>query len=328
MFNLETGVRTYFASGLLVHNCHFAYTHTRGPLAGKRERPSGSESGGDLMPTEMALRLVRELAAYGVRSITWPGGGEPTLHPDFDAVMRAGHLAGLDQGVYTNGAHLNAFRASILRTYTTWTYISLDECTAEAYQRSKGVNAFERVCAGTRLLSAADGPATVGVGFLLHQRNWMQAEQMIALGRDLGAQYIQFRPTILYDQERPGRRAENVAWMDAMLALLRTIHEPDVICDVPRFEQYQQWNGHQYRMCWYSALATVITPNGKVWRCVNKRERSGALIGDVSTEPFAAIWERAGPSPVDGDCRLMCCGHAANTVLAEIMPEVPHANFI
>ena len=29
--------------------CHFGFTHTRGPLAGKREKPRDSLAGGDLM---------------------------------------------------------------------------------------------------------------------------------------------------------------------------------------------------------------------------------------------------------------------------------------
>src|SRR5512139_1310988 len=67
--------------------CHFAYTHTRGPLAGKRDKPDASIPGGDLMDTYLARRIIDQLAENGVRSVTWTGGGEPTLHPHFNEII-------------------------------------------------------------------------------------------------------------------------------------------------------------------------------------------------------------------------------------------------
>ena len=90
--------------------CHFGYTHTRGPLAGKREKPDGAIAGGDVMDRKLALAIVKQLAAGGVRSVTWTGGGEPTLHPEFDEVVVVAHAHGLDQGVYTHGGHIDADR--------------------------------------------------------------------------------------------------------------------------------------------------------------------------------------------------------------------------
>jgi len=73
--------------------CHFAYVHTRGPLAGKLARPDDWTSGGDMMDSRFALQLVDQLEAAGVRSITWTGGGEPTLHPDFDDIVEIGRAS-------------------------------------------------------------------------------------------------------------------------------------------------------------------------------------------------------------------------------------------
>jgi hypothetical protein len=89
------------------------------------------------------------------------------------------------------------------------------------------------------------------------------------------------------------------------------------------------WRGHGYKTCNWSALQTVITPNGKVWRCTNKREHPDALLGDLSIESFEAMWARSGgPCAVDGACRILCRGHFANQTLDGVMTEMPHANFI
>jgi len=47
--------------------------------------------------------LVEEFAGFGVKSISWTGGGEPTLHPAFPKFVEWAHWAGLKQGLFTNG---------------------------------------------------------------------------------------------------------------------------------------------------------------------------------------------------------------------------------
>lgn len=48
------------------------------------------------------LDLIGELAEMGVKSISWTGGGEPTLHPSFPKFVNCAKRAGLKQGLFTN----------------------------------------------------------------------------------------------------------------------------------------------------------------------------------------------------------------------------------
>lgn len=311
--------------------CHFAYTHTRGPLAGKVGKPAGHIDGGDLMDTHLAFSINRQLRTAGVKSITWTGGGEPTLHPNFNYIIQHAQASGLEQGMYTHGGHINAERAALIKEKFTWVFISLDECTAETYKASKGVDRFDAAVGGIRRLVEAEGKATVGVGFLLHQGNYHQVREMVKLGRSLGVDYVQFRPTIRYEQDAPGHLAEDTRWISwAVGWLAEFAGDSFVVADIDRFRQYQSWDGHGYSECYWSALQTVITPNGKVWRCTNKREHPDALLGDLSVESFADVWARSGgPCSVNAGCRTMCKGHSSGNVeLLEVMRERAHANFI
>lgn len=309
--------------------CHFAYTHTRGPLAGKVDVPNGRILGGDLMDYELAKSIIVQAKAMGVRSVTWTGGGEPTLHPRFDDIVTFAHRHGMPQGIYTHGGHITAERAALLKSTMQWVYVSLDECTAADYKKSKGVDSFEAAVNGIYKLTQAEGDATVGVGFLIHKDNCEHMAKMAKLGTKLGADYVQFRPIVTYDQNNPSERADNAAWVDDALSMYWSVDKRlPVLFDAERFEMYRDWNGRSYTTCQWTQAQAVITPNGKVWNCVNKREHAAALLGDLNEELLADVWLRSGACRVDGDCRVMCRGHIANITLDAIMTEPPHKDFI
>lgn len=309
--------------------CHFAFTHTRGPLAGRREKPAGAIAGGDLMDVDLAKSIVDQLADAGVLSVTWTGGGEPTLHPAFDEIVE--YTEGkLEQAIYTHGGHIDGARAARLKRAMTFVFVSLDAKDAASYKRDKGVDRFAAACQGIRNLAEADGPATVGAGFLITKQNWRDGFGMAQLANLLGADYAQFRPTILYEQATPDALLEETDWLLQASAFLRdyVAQLPNVEVDVGRFDRYRTWDGHGYATCFWSGLQTCITPNGKVWTCVNLREHPAAELGDLSVESFAEVWARGRLAKVNGECRLMCRGDVANRALDEIMASRAHAAFV
>lgn len=310
--------------------CHFAHTHTKGPLAGKVARPAGAISGGDLMDWPLAKSILKQLAVAGVKSVVWTGGGEPTLHRQFDEIVDYAHSVGLEQGIYTHGGHIDEERAGIIKELFSWAFISLDECTPDAFKASKGVDRFGAVLGGIRRLVEAPGKATIGVGFLLHRHNYNKTREMVALGRSLGVDYVQFRPTVHFEQDAPGELAEDTKWVDWCVGWLNEQQgDSFVVADVERFRRYQGWRGHGYSECFWSALQTVITPNGKVWRCTNKREHPDALLGDLSEESFETVWARSGGAcKVNATCRVACRGDIPNQTLNAILAPSAHENFI
>lgn len=334
--------------------CHFAYTHTRGPLTAssdkalslrEKQAPLAAISGGDLMDTALAIDIVVQLADAGVQSITWTGGGEPTLHPDFDTIIEAAASTGIKQGIYTHGGHISEVRANLLTEYMAFVYVSLDAANRDSYKEAKGVDRFDAACQGIMHLTSSfyqtslNNPdrATIGVGFLVNENNWFDMEDAAELATGLGADYIQFRPTIQYDNDDPTKLAEDPTWINDAINTINRIktayHDQapsfTVEADPERFLMYKNWTGHNYEMCWWSALQTVITPNGKMWTCVNKREHPAALIGDLSTTNFQQIWEDAPIALVNKDCRVMCRGHLVNQALSTLdSPSSPHDSFI
>ncbi len=311
--------------------CHFAYTHTKGPAVGKQDKPHNAVVGGDLMDVDLAVSIVKQLS-WGpqrpFKSVIWTGGGEPTLHPHFDRIIK--HTAKyLEQGIYTHGGHINKNRAAMMRDYMTWVTISLDAVNAKDYVNMKGVDRFNDVLAGVERLMAAKGAATVGLSYMITAYNGFRIPDMVKMGHALGVDYVRFRPTIRFDSDNPGAPNENAGWVDHAIKYLEVYEgDPFVSVETDRFRQYRDWTGHGYDSCYWAALQICITPNGKVWICVNKREHPAAEIGDLSVEKWNDIRRRMTVPGVDKDCRVMCRGHVANQMLDQVMNKPVHADFI
>jgi MoaA/NifB/PqqE/SkfB family radical SAM enzyme len=311
--------------------CHFAHTHTRGPWSVKDRRlPMAFDNGGDLASVSLVERALGEMALAGVEGIVWSGGGEPTTHPDWRQVVLFAHRARLQQGMYTLGGLLAEADAIFLSEHLSWVVVSLDCLDGAAYAAEKGVPSgrFAAACDAVRWLGG--GPATVGVSFLLHGRNWMQAADMVALGRALGATYVTLRPAVHTSADAPSVAIDDRAWITAALPLLEQLAtEPGVEVDADRFVAYRDRRGHGYAACAGPMLTTTITPDGRVWVCPQRRGIVGSELGDLRRESFSSLWARhPGRWTVDEDCRVMCRLHLVNQQLAALEAPRPHEAFV
>lgn len=311
--------------------CHFAHTHSRGPWTLKDRRlPMAFDSTGDLADPAVVTRGLAEMAAAGVQGIVWSGGGEPTLHPAWLDLVSAAAVNGLRQGMYTLGGHFTAESAARLAKLADFVVVSLDAADADTYRAEKDVARarFQAACDGIVWLSGHS--AAVGVSFLLHDKNWMRAYDMLALTRQLGATYATFRPAIHFAAEAPAQPSRDRSWITDALPMLQTLkQQADVEIDPQRFLEYRDWQGHGYAQCAGIRLNTTVTPDGRVWICPNRRGVAGSCLGDLSSESFADLWARhPGRFAVNADCRVMCRLHAVNQTLVSLETPVRHEAFV
>lgn len=312
-------------------DCHFAHTHTRGPWVAKsRVLPMAYDSGGDLADTALVFRALGELKEAGVQAVVWSGGGEPTTHPDWVAVIERAAQLGLKQGMYTFGGLLSREAAVTLGERATWVVVSLDAANAADYATEKHVSP-------TRFNAAIDGiqrlaltPAVVGVSFLLHHDNWRKAHDMLALAREAGATYATFRPAIRTSPKTPQICHDDRAWITEALSLLQRLStHADVELDVDRFIEYRDWKTRGYSTCYGVRLTANITPDGRVWLCPQRRGVPDSLIGDLRVASFREVWDQHPGKREDlSHCRVMCRLHLMNQTLNQVYAERPHGAFL
>lgn len=312
-------------------SCHFAHTHVGGPWSTKfRVKPDQYSDTGRMADPEIVEHGLSEMAAVGVRAIVWSGGGEPTLHPAFPAIIQAATRLGLEQGLYTLGGHVTQAMAERIGPCLSWAVVSLDACTAETYAAEKAVMParFADACEGIKRLSATC--PVVGVSFLLHADNWQDAPSMLALARTLGVTYATFRPTVETRMDQPGQVSGSRSWIaEALPSLWELAAESDVEIDPDRFAEYGAWTSHGYAACHGVKLLTQVTPDGRVWICPNRRGMPNSELGDLRRESFSAIWARhPGHFAVDGGCRVMCRLHLVNETIVPVFHQRAHEAFI
>jgi Fe-coproporphyrin III synthase len=140
----------------------------------------------------MSLAAVEELlpslAALGTK-VALLSGGEPLLNPAWADIGQCLRAAGLRLWLLTSGLSLakHAVRAAALFDAIT---VSLDGTTAATYAAIRGLNAFDKVCAGIRAASAAG--AQVSVRVTVQRANFRELPGFVPLARALGARQVSF----------------------------------------------------------------------------------------------------------------------------------------
>jgi MoaA/NifB/PqqE/SkfB family radical SAM enzyme len=137
---------------------------------------------------ERVSRLLPSLARLQTR-VALISGGEPLLNPQWAQIAQLLKDGGLHVWLLTSGLSLakHAGRAGQLFDAIT---VSLDGVNAETYAAIRGLNAFERVCAGIR--AAASTGIPVGLRVTVQAANYRQLPAFIDLARQLGAHQVSF----------------------------------------------------------------------------------------------------------------------------------------
>ena len=71
-----------------------------------------------------SCKAIQKFMRVGIRTVEFSGGGEPTLHPDFNAITHFAKGLGLRLGLITNGLRLKYIPEHVLKCYD-WIRISM-----------------------------------------------------------------------------------------------------------------------------------------------------------------------------------------------------------
>jgi MoaA/NifB/PqqE/SkfB family radical SAM enzyme len=195
-------------------------------------------------------RLLESLRCLKVRSIHLSGGGEPTLHPEFDRFAQMCVLGNFNLSLLTNAV---SFKAATIEL--------LAESLYNRIHHPPHPREFQRVVANLEKVvtqrERRESSLIVGADVWLCQANMNFMEEITGLVRDLGLDYIQFRIN---------RRAsdyllrDQVEGVNNLLGELIRSHHPFPVYGEPRSTKLD-------RACRFFLSFLVVGPSGDVYVC-------------------------------------------------------------
>lgn len=254
------------------------------------------------LPGARALTLLEELAACGVRSVTFTGGGEPLVHQQAADIFQKAADVGLQFGVVTNGRRLEGAVVGVLARHATFVRVSLDAGTAQTHQllHATATPEFDRILGNIRVLRETAGDRlTIGASFCVFDVNYAEIGDAAALVKAAGGNYLEVRPVFPTEWRGGGfgnpLTAETVDAARAALEAAKDAHDGHgfrVIGMIRRFEQVFD-KSKPYSACRIGPLTTVINADGFIYHCCIQRGMPAFRAGSVLEKPFTEVWWNA-----------------------------------
>jgi len=187
----------------LTSACNFACPHCV---------DSGIIHSANFIDTKTIKKSIDTLKEKGILSVILIGGGEPTMHKDFEEVARYVKQKGLQMGVATNGSNLKRLiRVSDTFEQGDWVRLSLDSANEDTFRAShrppKNVT-LNRILEDAKALKGANKDISLGYSFVIvwpgiHMNgqeltpNIDQMADAACLARDYMFDFISFKPCLV-----------------------------------------------------------------------------------------------------------------------------------
>jgi len=149
------------------------------------------EGGNHFIAPEILEKAIEEARPLGLTSLKWTGG-EPTIHPDFPALLAIQKKHGLKASMESNGMRITAELAQTLSDSGVYhVSVSLDGAKAETHDAIRGVRgSYDRAMIGIgNLVGAGFKPQII---MSLMRRNVAELEEILELAKRVGAGSVKF----------------------------------------------------------------------------------------------------------------------------------------
>ena len=304
------------------HNCNFCnfkYTHN-----------------GKVLDKGVAIRTIKELSELGVKAINWTGGGEPLCNKSFCDIARFTIHRHIEQGIFTNGALMTEEIMETLLCTHHWIRFSIDAGTRETYQKLKQADDFDKVIENVKKLVLWRNEdrfrVDIGIGFVITPDNYHEIPAFSELIKETGADYGQYKPSILTDT------LEDARWEEEIKPLLEDVFKdnPRAVINLYKFNDIVESNiDRPYEVCYGHQFCPCIGADGEVWICNQLRGIEGFSFGNIYKESFKKIWNGAQRRKVIKNldltkCPILCKNNEINKILYRIKHPTSdlHYNFL
>ena len=236
-------------------------------------------------------------------ALSWTGGGEPTLHPEFDQIVAETNILGYKQGLFTNGVVKAAqpeFFSWVRLSMTDQYFDALPEDTVRWYSEA----------------------TKTGVCLNLTKDNAPMADDICKTAKEYGANYFQVRPAL----ERHWYEQKNIElWTD----LVGKYDDENFKVYVTDYKFAGACEPKPYSNCYGGRFCTTIDYDGNVRWCNYFLEDDSHIIGNIYKEDIIYILDRMPKYIcVDDEHQTKCKHDECNKVLADLAEGIEDVDFL
>jgi len=284
------------------------------------------------IPTEKAKELLRDAKALGIKSITWTGGGEPTVHLAHLELFEYALNLGLECSLNTNGLILRPGWSNILPRFT-YIRFSFDGSTPEEYAKIRGTSPanFERVLqnmtAVTKAVREAGSPCVVGAGYVVTPEFASSTVHAVERLRETDIAYVRLAAQQSVNVEKTYGEKKVDAW--------KAINEAQRLStpDFKVISLFDEAIGRKMTQsfCGFQQLVLYIGANLKAYRCCYTAYSPIGEVGDLSKQSllnwFGSLRKHMVYNNFDAKSCSTCPLASKNKAIASLLREPLHVNF-
>jgi MoaA/NifB/PqqE/SkfB family radical SAM enzyme len=296
------------------------------------------------MPEEMAVRLIRDAKAIGVKSALIAGEGEPTLNKNYIKMIEAAQAVDFDIALNTNAVLMDLEDLNRILPGLAWMRCSVQAGNPGLYSRLHGggdkqfARAIDNIATAVKTKQKLRLNVTIGIQQVLLAENGHDAANLARLARDIGVDYYVIKPCHPHARNRYKKEKD-------LVACFREVLEEAQGLSTGSFKSIVRWNflneaelPRSYKKCLALPFIMQITADGGCYSCYAMADRSEHLYGSLQVDSLKEIvtrprfkevcdWVR---DNVDvSKCMPTCRHHNANKYLWWLEEEIPsHLNFI
>ncbi len=253
-----------------------------------------------------------DFANLGAEAVTITGGGEPTLHPEFNEVVEDALDLNYKVGMITNGTMLGKVDPAGLNQMV-WCRISC----SDHWDCSKYAD-------GVKLARRGAPAPDWGMSYVVLNGGEFKPDNLIACVRlTLELDFVYVR--VVSDLTHP----ENATHMDEVRRVLADAGVDDGIV----IYQGRKNTTPGFKQCWISLVKPYIGADGGVYPCCGVQYAEKEISFDTpasmrmgTIQDIRRIW--AQQKPFDGSQCVRCHYHQYNVIWNQLKQGINHAEFI
>lgn len=257
-----------------------------------------------LLDFNLYLETLKEFKQLGGKAVTFTGGGEPLLHPQFCEMVEKAREYGLAVGLITNGLALTKDKCEKILPHLNWIRFSVDAGTAETYKTTHGLRprSFQSLISNMKyacgLKNKLDLKTTIGASYLIEMFDEADVRTIIQLGKNIGLDYVNFKPMQISDPKTVGGwsyRLEELTKAKDFFDAFENYGENFRVYFTRFSPQMFKPGSIEYRespVCFGQYASLSLGADGRIYICCHKKYGKDGEIGDLNVESLEEILKK------------------------------------